>query len=244
MLATLAALQLALLAPEPPPPAVGAPPDAKEGAATEASGAPLPSKRAAPAPAGPPAPRQLSLLSGEPLGGGSVAAAWAGWSSLGLAYGQGVTELDDLAGVADLDWSTAELRLGGLYRRGLGRLGGWDLAGKLGVAWYRSFGATFIHGGNHSDRGLELAPGVAISSRTASGTFSLAADAPLTFTIDGGGGLLFSPRLWLAYEAPVYPDVTLGVRAGAGYRAGSGDAPLATGRAELAFLFVAGYRLF
>ena len=56
-------------------------------------------------------------------------------------------------------------------------------------------------------------------------------------------GFLFSPRLSVAFEAPLYPQVTVGARVGAGYRAGAGDAPLREGRGELQFLVLAGYQL-
>ncbi len=210
--------------------------------ASPAGNPPLPGKGASAA-----APqadaRQLSLLSGESLGGGSASLAWAGWSSLGLMYGQGIDPQDDLAGFADLDWSSTELRLGGLYRRSLGQAGSFDVAGRLSAAWFRSFGATWVHSDNHSDYGLEVAPGVALSTHTGGGVFSTIVDAPLTFTFQHGSGLLFSPRLSFAYEAQIYPDFTLGALLGAGYRAGSGDAPLKDGHAELRFLVVAGYQL-
>jgi hypothetical protein len=158
-------------------------------------------------------------------------------------YGQGVTARDDLAALADFDWADTELRLGGLYRRALGPAGGWDAAARLALTWFRSFGATWIRDGNHSDHGIELAPGLSLSTRAGSGVFSGIAEAPLTITLRGDSGLLFRPRLSAAYEAPVYEDVTLGARFGIGYRAGSGDAPLKAGRGEILFLVLAGYQL-
>jgi hypothetical protein len=250
MLATVAALQLLALSQVPPLPREVTPEDASadEAAPPRPSGAAGadPSSSAPPARSGEPAgatPRQLSLLSAEPLGGGSASLAWVGWSSLGLMYGQGVTSRDDLAAIADFDWAKTELRVGGFYRRPLGQAGDFDMAGRLAATWYQSFGADYIHDENHSDRGVEVVPGLSFSTRGAGGIFSAIAEAPLTITMKYGSGLLFSPRLSLAYEGLLYPDVTLGARLGVGYRAGSGDAPLKEGRAELLFLLVAGYQL-
>ncbi len=205
---------------------------------------PLPERPAAVIPPKPEPPRLLSLLSAEPLGGVSTSLAWAGWSSLGIAYGQGITARDDLAGFLDFDWSKTEMRLGALYRRPLGMAGVFDMAGRLSVAWYQDFGGHWVYRENHSDRGVELVPGLALSVHGAGGVFSGIAEAPITITTKYGGGLLFSPRLTAAFETFLYQDVTVGARLGLGYRAGSGDAPLREGRAEILFLVLAGYQLF
>jgi hypothetical protein len=260
MLATIAALQLVVLSQVAPPPKEVTPDEpATAEAAPPASGEnpPLPEKpRAQRTDAPPPAtpssaaapsassrPRQLSLLSAEPLAGGSAAMAWAGWRSLGIAYAQSITNQDDLGAFLDLDWSTAELRLGALYRRPLGQAGVFDMGARLSLAWYQDFAATWVYSENHSDRGVELTPGLALSNRLSGGIFSMIGEAPITITTKYGSGLLFSPRFSLAYEAPLYPELTLGARLGIGYRAGSGDAPLKEGRAEFLFLVVATYQL-
>ncbi len=188
-------------------------------------------------------PRQLSLLSAEPLGGGSAAAAWAGWRSLGIAYAQGITKQDDLGGYLTLDWSTAEMRLGAFYRRPLGQAGVFDIAGRLAVAWYEDFAATWVYSENHRDRGVEFVPGLSLSNRMAGGVFSILGDLPLTITTKYGGGLLFSPRASVAYEAPLYPELIVGAQLGVGYRAGSGDAPVKEGHGEFIFLVVATYQV-
>jgi hypothetical protein len=248
MLVTVAALQLVLSQVAPPPLEVTA--DEVAAAAQEAPPRdPWDAPRDAPLPArderafSPEPPRQLSLLSAEPLGGGSASLAWAGWSSLGIMYGQGITSRDDLAGFADFDWSKTELRLGALYRRPLGEAGPFAMAGRLSAAWYLNFGGDYIHDENRSDRGVEVVPGLSLSRRGAGGVFSGIAEGPLTVTTRRGAGLLFSPRFSLAYEGPLYPELTVGARLGVGYRAGAGDAPLQSGRAELIFLVVAGYQL-
>lgn len=240
MLAAIAALQLFVLSQVPPPPREVTPAEASAGE----DAPPQPAADPAGAPAAPGGARsQLSLLSAEPLGGASAALAWAGWSTLGIMYGQGITLRDDLGAIADYDWAKSELRAGGFYRRPLGDAGGFDMAGRLAATWYQNFGTDYIHEENHSDRGVEFVPGLSFSRRGAGGIFSAIAEAPITITMKYDSGLLFSPRFSVAYEGLLYPDVTLGARLGVGYRAGSGDAPLRDGRAELLFLVVAGYQL-
>ncbi len=258
MLATIAALQLVVLTQVAPPPKEVTPdePPATEGAPpADGQNPPLPSKPSKTPPAGAPAqgtaatpaapekPRQLSLLSGESLHGGSAAMAWAGWRSFGLMYAQGITKQDDLAGFADLDWSTAEFRLGAMYRHPLGQAGVFDMGARLSLAWYQDFAATWVYSDNHSDRGVELTPGLALSNHVSGGIFSMLGEAPITITTKYGSGLLFSPRFSVAYEAPLYPELTLGARLGLGYRAGSGDAPLKEGKAEFMFLVLATYQV-
>lgn len=216
------------------------PPPPEEPSRAEPS---LPERPAAVIPPKPSHPRQLSLLSAEPLGGGSASLAWMGWSSLGIMYGQGVSARDDLAGFLDFDWSRTEMRLGLFYRRPLGMAGTFDMAGRLSAAWYANFGGHWIHDENHSDRGIEITPGLSLSTRGAGGIFSGILDGPITITTRDSAGLLFSPRFTLAYEAMLYQDVTIGARVGVGYRAGAGDAPLPEGSTELIFLVVAGYQL-
>jgi hypothetical protein len=241
----------------PPPPSQDAPPGAPtdgsappEARPAPAPAAPPPARAAgAPAPAAagaPPAARAplRSLLSAEPLGGGSAVEVEAGWPSLGAMYGQGLTGIDDLGALASLDWAKTELRLGGWYRRGLGRSNGLDMAARLAVAWYANFGGTWIDSKNHTDRGLEVAPGLAFSRRAGGGVASALGELPLVFTVRHDAGLLFLPRVTFAYEAPFYGDFTLGARAGVGVRAGAGDAPLKETRGELTFLIVGGFRAF
>jgi hypothetical protein len=265
MLATLAALQLLALAPlaAPPEPAEGSPP-AQEGAAAPQAipepapppaaepGEPAPEK--APPPdrasgaraardAAPGKPRQQSLLSGESLRGGSAALAWVGWSSLGAAYAIGFSDRDDGGVFLDHDWAKSETRIGVLYRRALSPAGSFATAARLAVAWYENFGATYVYDENHSDRGFEVSPGLSLSRAVPGGLFSTVVEAPLTVTTKYDNGVLFSPRASLAFEAPLYPSVTIGARAGVGYRAGAGGAPLKEGRGELQFLVLVGYQL-
>jgi hypothetical protein len=189
-------------------------------------------------------PSQVSLLGAESLHGGSALLAEVGWSSIGVLYGQGITRTDDLGGLATFDWATTELRLGGFYRRPLGAAGAFDVAGRLALAWYADLGKDWVYSDNHRDRGVELSPALVLSSHAAGGIFSMTGEAPITVTVRRGSGLLFSPRVSVAYEVPLYGDYTVGARGGLGYRGGSGDAPLKDGRGELTFLLVGGFRIF
>jgi hypothetical protein len=231
--------------PDAAPPDATPPPAAAPAPAPAAPPAPAPAPAPKAAPASPARPRFTSLQGGETLGGAQAAAAWAGWSSLGAAWAMGVTSDDDAGALLDYDWTKSELRLGGLYRHALSSLatGGYDLAFRLTLSYYADLGQTYIYSENHSEHGLEVAPGIAFSQRAAGGLFSATADGPLTVTTKYRTGLLFSPRVGVAYETPLYEGVTVGARLGAGYRAGSGDAPLRTGRGELQFLVLATYRL-
>jgi hypothetical protein len=197
----------------------------------------------APPPADP-APVVPSIWSAVPLRGGSVATAWAGWASLGLAYAQGVTDLDDLGGALDLDWATTELRLGAFYRRPLAGAGGWDLGARVGVGWYAGFGGQWVRDANRSDRGIELDPALTFSRPASGGLFSGAVELPFTFTFRRGGGMIFRPRLVFGYETGLWRDLAVGVRAGVGWRGGAGEPPLPQGRGDLLFVATATYRVF
>jgi len=238
MLATLAALQLLALAqvtaPTPVGPGDATGPDATAAATTAAPAKPA---KAAERPALP------SLQSAEPLRGTTAVFGWAGWSSFGAAWVVGLTPVDDLGAVADFDWGKTELRLGGIYRRPFGEAGGWDFAGRIGLAWYANFGSSWIYSGNHSDRGLEASPALVLSRRAGGGVFSVAGELPMTVTVRYNSGFLFTPRLASAYEMPLVEGMTVGARASLGYRAGAGDAPLKDGRGELQFLVLAGWQL-
>lgn len=218
------------------------PPSAEPGA-QEPAAAPAPARATEAAPILT-SPRQVSLLAAESLYGGAALLVEAGWSSFGAMYGQGITRSDDLGALASFDWSKTELRLGGFYRRPFGAAGAFDLGGRLGLAWYANFGSDWVYSENHHDRGVELSPALIFSNHAAGGIFSVTGEAPIVVTVKHGSGLLFSPRISAAYEVPLYDDYTVGARAGIGYRAGSGDAPLEDGRAELTFLVVGGFRIF
>jgi hypothetical protein len=185
-----------------------------------------------------------SLLSAEPLGGSSAVVAWAGWSSLGAAYAQGVTPDDDLGVIGDLDWSTGELRLSAFYRRPLGRVGLVDLGARLRAGWYDDMGATWIQSGNLGDRGVEFAPGLVVSTRGAGGVFSLGGDLPIAVTIWRSGGIFAAPKLSFSFETTLYGDLSVGVRVAGSYRAGAGDAPMSNPHALLDLQVLAGWKLF
>ncbi len=106
----------------------------------------------------------------------------------GVTYGQGITRSDDLGALGSFDWSKTELRLGGFYRRPLGSTGAFDLAGRLGLAWYANFGSDWVYSENHHDRGLELSPALIFSTHAAGGIFSVTGEAPITVTVKHGVG--------------------------------------------------------
>lgn len=158
-------------------------------------------------------------------------------------YAVGFSPVDDLAVFLDYDWERSESRFGLLYRRPIAPVGPFQLGGRLSASVYWNYGATYFFDDNHSDRGVELTPALVLSQHGAGGIFGIMGEAPMTITGKYKAGFLFSPRLTASFEAPFLEQATLGVRLGAGYRAGAGDAPLQKGRGELIFLVVAGYQL-
>jgi len=184
-----------------------------------------------------------SLLGAESLRGGSAALAWAGYSSLGVAYGQGVTLQDDLGASLDFDWSSTETVLSGFWRRPLGTIGGWEMAGRLRLGWYLDLGGTWIHGDNQADRGFQVAPALLLSTRAGDGLVSVSAELPLAVTFRRDGGFFVAPKVALGYETPLYGELTLGLRGAVSWRGGGGGAPMRTGRIEPELLVVLGYQV-
>jgi hypothetical protein len=184
-----------------------------------------------------------SLLGGETLRGSSSVLATAGYATVGAAIGQGLTTRDDLGLSGQVDWSTGELVLGGFWHRQLGRAGGWDLASRLAVGWYADGGSTLIHDDNLSDRGLQLSPGLALSTRGL-GLLSVSFDLPLTITTWRGGGTWIAPRLAVSYEAALYDKMALGVLGSLAWRGGTGGAPMRAGQVLPELLVTATWKLF
>jgi hypothetical protein len=184
-----------------------------------------------------------SLLGGESLRGSSTVLATTGFATVGVAFGQGLTARDDLGLFADVTWSSSELVLGGFWRRQLGRSGGWDLAARLAAGWYLDGGSRLIYDDNFSDRGLQLTPGLALSTRGL-GLFSICFDLPLTITTWRGGGTWIAPRVALSYEAALYDQLALGVRGSLAWRGGTGGAPMRAGQVLPELLVTATWKLF
>jgi hypothetical protein len=189
-------------------------------------------------------PTQISLLSAETLHGGSAVLGWVGWPAIGAMWGQGISEGNDAGVLFQYDWAGTEMLIGGWYRRALGRAGPFLLAGRLGLNWYADHEGTWIYSDNEANHGFQIAPSLLLSTRGAGGIFSISGDLPMTITLRGDGGFLFAPRVTGAYEASLYDQLTLGLRAGLGYRAGAGSAPMRDGRADLEIVVLVGYRLF
>ena len=198
---------------------------------------------AGPAPAPAPADAFPSLLGGESLRGSTVAVGTAGYATLGVAYAQGLTERDDLGASAQFDWSTTELVLGALWHRQLGQLGSWDLASRLALGWYLDAGSTLVHDDNLSDRGVQLTPGLALSTRGV-GLLAVALDMPVTVTTWRGGGVWIAPRLAVSYEAALYDQLALGVVGSLAWRGGTGGAPMRSGQVLPELLVTATWKLF
>ena len=174
------------------------------------------------------APRFASLQGGETLGVGNTEAAFAaGFSSLSVAWAQGLSEAVDYGAVLEVDWLTSELLLGGLYRDLFARSGAVSLALRARGGLYADFGATWGAARNRSDAGLGLVPGVALSLRTARGVLSAAADVPLTLTFERGGGYAVGLRGSVAFETPLWGDLLAGARVGVGELWSGSGAPFA-----------------
>jgi hypothetical protein len=184
-----------------------------------------------------------SLLGGESLRGSSVVLGTAGFAALSLAYGQGVTARDDVGASAQVNWATSEVVLGGFWHRQLGRVEGWDLAGRLSAGWYLDGGSTLIYDRNLSDRGFQASPGVVFSTRGA-GLLSLALDVPFTVTTWRGGGTWIAPRVSVAYEAALYDQVALGVIGSLAWRGGTSGAPMRAGQVLPELLVTATWKLY
>lgn len=185
-----------------------------------------------------------SLLSAEPLLGRSAVVVWAGWPSLGAGWAQSVTNEDDLGVLGDVDWSTGELRLSGFYRRPLGRVGAVEIAARLRAGWYADFGWGWFKDDNLGDRGIEVAPGLVISTRGAGGVFSLGGDLPIAVTLWRDGGIFAAPKATFSYETLLYGDLSIGIRVAGAYRAGAGDAPMSDPHGLLELQVMVGWRLF
>jgi hypothetical protein len=184
-----------------------------------------------------------SLLGGESLKGSSVLLATGGYATLSAAYGQGLTERDDLGLSASVTWSTSELVLGGFWHRQLGQASGWDLAGRLAAGWYLDGGSTLIYDDNLSDRGFQLTPGIAASRRGA-GLLSVAFDLPFTITTWRGGGTWIAPRASVSYEVALYDQLALGVLGSLAWRGGTGGAPMRAGQLMPELLVTASWKIY
>lgn len=194
----------------------------------------------APPPSSPPikmrSPERLhSLISGETLGaGGSALMATAGFPTLGAAWAQGLTPTLDAGAALELDLALSELFAGPTVRVGLSRRGSTSIAFTARAGYYADLGADWVVSRNRANSGIQVAPGIAISTRSpADGLITGAFDLPITATIRHGGAIVM-PRFSAAYEAPLYGDLSIGARVGASVRAASGGAPLADRDARFA----------
>jgi hypothetical protein len=189
------------------------------------------------------APSVPSILGAESLQGGSSVLAWAGYGSVGGAYGQGITTWDDLILQADFDWAYTELTPSLAWKRPIAWAAPWTMAMRLGVGWYVNLGGTWIHGFNEGDRGLAINPAVIASTHAGEGLVALTVEAPVTVTRWRSGGYMVAPKAALSFETPLYGDLTMGIGAGLRWRAGAGGAPSTSGRTDLQLLVLIGHRV-
>jgi hypothetical protein len=206
------------------------------------------------APARPPPPvkmrsaeRMPSLVGGETLGaGGSALTATAGFPSVGVAWAQGMSPTLDAGAALELELALTELFLGPTLRLSLARRGDTAIAFAARAGLYADLGADWAVSRNRANHGIQVAPAIAVSTRSpAGGLVTAAFELPISATIRHGGAVI-APRVSAAYEAPVYGDLSLGVRVGASVRAASGGAPLADrdARFGVSLTALATYRLF
>jgi len=103
--------------------------------------------------------------------------------------------------------------------------------------------ATLVHDDNLSDRGVQLTPGLALSTRGV-GLLAVALDMPVTVTTWRGGGVWIAPRLAVSYEAALYDQLALGVVGSLAWRGGTGGAPMRSGQVLPELLVTATWKLF
>jgi len=172
------------------------------------------------------APRPiLSLQGGEQLGvGDSLAAAHAGYASVGVAYAQGLGPADLGAELA-LAWNTGELGASGLGRRTLWRGASAALAVRGRAGLYLSLGPSFGRYAHRADSGLLLAPGLVLSTAAGAARVAAGLDLPFAVTFRRGGGTWIAPTLSGTVEVPLAGDLSAGVRLSVARRWDSGGAP-------------------
>ena len=189
------------------------------------------------------APAVPSILGAESLQGGSSVLAWAGYGTVGAAYGQGFTSWDDLVLQADFDWAYTEFTPSLAWKRPIAWASPWTMALRLGLGWYVNLGGTWIHGFNEADRGLAIQPALIASTHAGEGLVAFTVEAPITVTRWRSGGYMVAPKAALSFETPLYGDLTMGIDAGLRWRAGAGGAPSTQGRTDLQLLVLIGHRV-
>ncbi len=191
-------------------------------------------------------PGFASLQGGETLGvGGSEAVFSAGFSTISAAYAQGLSNMADYGVQVEYDWLTTEFFVGGLYRQLTWRLGNAYVSWRARAGLYADFGSTWAVAANRSGAGLQLEPGLALSRRFPRGILSVSADVPIDVTFSRGGGFAMGARGSGAFETPLWGDVLVGARAGAGVLWSGGGAPFANDspRATVELSLLLTYRL-
>lgn len=193
------------------------------------------------------APALQSLLGGRSIGAGAgVLLGTAGYPFAGLAFSYGITDSDDLGAIADFDWATSELLLAGTWRHAILQGEPISIALRARGGLYADLGAKLIYDDNRSDWGADVAPGIAASTDLGAGLLSFGVELPAIWTFGRGTGWILWPRAAVAFEVPLYREITVGARASIGYRGSGGTAPAGSssaGRGMLGLELLLGCRL-
>jgi hypothetical protein len=193
------------------------------------------------------APALHSLLGGRSIGADAgILLGTAGYPFAGLAFAYGITDSDDLGAILDFDWATSELLLAGSWRHAVLQGEPISIALRARAGLYADLGARFIYGDNGSDWGADVAPGIAASTELGAGLLSFGIELPAIWTFGRGTGWILWPRAAVAFEVPLYGEITVGARASVGYRGSGGTAPAGSssaGRGLLGLELLLGCRL-
>jgi hypothetical protein len=217
------------------------------GAQSEAQSLVDPAARLEPAAEPAPAPALHSLLGGRSIGTDvGVLLGTAGYPFAGLAFAYGITDSDDVGAILDFDWATSEAVVAGTWRRAFLQGEPLSLAFRARAGLYADLGAKFLYGDNRSDWGAGVAPGIAASTELGDGLLSFGFDLPAIWAFGRRSGWILWPRAAVAFELPLYGEITVGARASVGYRGSGGTAPSGSssaGRVLLGLELLLGCRL-
>ena len=206
-----------------------------------------PAVRSEPAAEPAPAPALHSLLGGRSIGADvGILLGTGGYPFAGLAFAYGITDSDDVGAMLDFDWATSELVVTGTWRRAFLQGKPISLAFRARAGLYADLGARFLYSDNRSDWGAGVAPGIAASTELGDGLLSFGLDLPAIWAFGRRNGWILWPRAAVAFEVPLYGEITVGARASVGYRGSGGTAPSGSssaGRVLLGLELLLGCRL-
>lgn len=176
----------------------------------------------------PAGPRFASLQGGETLGvGGSEAVFSGGFSTLSVAYAQGMNDANDVGAQIEIDWLTGEFFLGPTFRQLTWRFGDTFISWRARAGLYLDAGASWAIQTNRSAVGVQVVPGLALSRRFERGILSAALDGRFDLTFSREGGQALGVLGTVAFETPLWGDLLAGARAGVGSLWSFAGAPFA-----------------